>query len=60
MAYRVVLETISKHYTTTHLDLYPGLLTPAFVLQVTTAGVRRSGYEAITHLLLSELLWKLL
>ena len=30
------------------LASYPGLLTPAFVLQATNAGVRRSGYEA-TH-----------
>ena len=28
------------------LDSYPGLLAPAFVLQVTNAGARRPGYEA--------------
>ena len=34
-----------------HLNLasYPGLLTPAFVLQVTNAGVRRPGYEATSN-----------
>ena len=46
--------------TITNLASYPGLLTPAFVacssnmlvLQTTTTGVRRPGYEAITNLLL--------